>query len=157
MQDASITAQAAGLFRRLAALCYDSLLLLALWFIATALLLPFTGGEAVPPNTPVLSAYLLFISLFFYGWFWRHGGQTLGMRAWKLQLRNLRPGPVSWWQVLLRVLVAIPSAALLGAGYLWLLVDKRKLTWHDRYSETCIVCLRDNPDQRTRSGLSKTD
>ena len=148
MQDTHIPARAAGLFRRLAALFYDSLLLLAIWFVATALLLPFTEGEALPPNNPLLSTYLLFISVFFYGWFWRHGGQTLGMRAWKLQLRSLRPGAISWWQVLLRILVAIPSAALFGAGYLWLLVDKRKLSWHDRYSETCVVQLQENPDER---------
>ena len=37
--------------RRLAALLYDSLLLLALWFIATALLLPLTGGEAIHSTT----------------------------------------------------------------------------------------------------------
>ena len=148
MQDAHIPARAAGLLRRLAALFYDSLLLLALWFVATALLLPFTGGEAVPPNNPLLPTYLLFISFFFYGWFWRHGGQTLGMRAWKLQLRNLRPGAISWWQVLLRILVAIPSALLFGAGYLWLLVDKRKLSWHDRCSETCVLHLQENPDKR---------
>ena len=77
-----------------------------------------------------------------------HGGQTLGMRAWRLQLRNLRPGPISWWQVLLRFLVALPSGLLLGLGYLWILVDRKHLSWHDRYSETCIVQLEKNPDAR---------
>ena len=42
---------AAGLPRRLAALVYDSLLLLALLMIATACFLPFTGGEAVTWST----------------------------------------------------------------------------------------------------------
>lgn len=138
----------AGLLRRLAALFYDSLLLLALWFIATALLLPFTGGAAIRANNPLFTTYLLFVSFFFYGWFWLHGGQTLGMRSWRLQLHNLRPGPINWWQALLRFLVAIPSAALLGIGYLWMLVDSKKLTWHDRYSETMVVQLDKNPDQR---------
>lgn len=134
--------------RRLAALFYDSLLLLALWFIATALLLPLTGGEAIHSGNPLLTTYLLFVSFFFYGWFWMHGGQTLGMRSWRLQLRNLRDGPVTWWQVLLRFLVAIPAGGLLGLGYLWMLVDRKKLTWHDRYSETTIVQLDENPDKR---------
>jgi len=141
----------ASLWRRLAALFYDSLLLMALWFLATALLLPLTGGEAIPPNNPLLSTYLLFISFFFYGWFWRHGGQTLGMRAWKLQLRNLRAGPVTWLQVLLRFIVALPAGLLGGIGYLWILVDKQKLSWHDRYSETRIVQLKENPLRRNKS------
>ncbi|MDT8388487.1 MAG: RDD family protein [Thiogranum sp.] len=148
MSDPIRPSRPANLLRRLAALLYDSLLLLALWFVATALLLPLTGGAAIRANNPLLTSYLLFVSFFFYGWFWMHGGQTLGMRSWRLQLRNLRPGPISWWQVLLRFLVAVPSAALFGIGYLWMLVDKQKLTWHDRYSETCIEQLDRNPDQR---------
>jgi uncharacterized RDD family membrane protein YckC len=148
MTETPVELQPAGLLRRLAALFYDSLLLLACWFVATALLLPFTHGQAVAPHNPLLSTYLLFIAVFFYGWFWTHGGQTLGMRAWKLQLRNLREGPISWWQVLLRVLTAVPSAGLLGLGYLWLLVDKRHLSWHDRYSDTWIVKLQDTPHAR---------
>ena len=148
--DADNPARPASLLRRLAALFYDSLLLLAIWFIATAILLPFYSGEAIPANNPMLSTYLLFISFFFYAWFWRHGGQTLGMRAWRLQLRNLRPGPVTWLQALLRFMVAIPAALLSGLGYLWMLVDKQKLTWHDRYSETCIVQLKENPHKRKR-------
>ena len=138
----------AGLFRRLAALLYDSLLLLAVWFIAIAILLPLTGGEAFRANNPLITTYLLLISFFFYSWFWMHGGQTLGMRAWKLQLRSLRPGPLSWWQLLLRFIVALPAGALFGLGYLWILVDRKKLSWHDRYSETTVVQLDENPDKR---------
>ena len=138
----------ARLIKRLAALFYDSLLLLALWFIGIALLLPFTGGSAFSANNPFTTTYLLFISFFFYAWFWVHGGQTLGMRTWKLQLRNLRPGPISWVQALLRFTVAIPSGFLFGLGYLWQLVDRKKLSWHDRYSETMIVQLTENPHKR---------
>ena len=144
MSDSENPPKPASLFRRLAALLYDSLLLLAVWFIATAILLPLNHGEAFKHN-PYVTTYLLFVSFFFYSWFWMHGGQTLGMRSWRLQLRNINPGPISLWQALLRFLVAIPSALLFGVGYLWMLVDKDKLTWHDRYSETRIVQLDKNP------------
>jgi len=144
MPDSANQPKPAGLFRRLAALLYDSLLLLAVLFIATAILLPFSHGEAFSHN-PYLTTYLLFISFFFYSWFWMHGGQTLGMRSWRLQLRNINPGPISLWQALLRFMVAIPSALLFGIGYLWMLIDRDKLTWHDRYSETRIVQLDKNP------------
>ena len=148
MPDTDNPTKPANLPRRLAALFYDSLLLLAIWFIATVILLPFTGGAAIHAGNPLMSTYLLFLSFFFYGWFWIHGGQTLGMRAWRLQLRNLRPGPVTWLQALLRFIVALPAGLLLGLGYLWMLVDRQKLTWHDRYSETCIVQLEENPYKR---------
>ena len=148
MPESKDSPKTASLWRRLAALFYDSLLLLAIWFIATALLLPFTGGEAIESNNPLLPSYLLFISFFFYGWFWMHGGQTLGMRSWRLQLQSLRPGPLSWLQCLLRFLVAMPAGLLFGLGYLWMLIDKEKLSWHDRFSETRIVQLEQNPDPR---------
>jgi uncharacterized RDD family membrane protein YckC len=148
MSTSSTEPKPAGLFKRLAALFYDSLLLLALWFIGIALLLPLTGGTAFRANNPLITTWLLFISFFFYGWFWMHGGQTLGMRAWKLQLHNLRPGPLSWWQVLLRFMVAIASGLLFGLGYLWQLVDRKNLSWHDRYSETTVVQLTENPHKR---------
>ncbi len=147
MPESKDSPKTASLWRRLAALFYDSLLLLAIWFIATALLLPFTGGEAIESNNPLLPTYLLFISFFFYAWFWMHGGQTLGMRSWRLQLQSLRPGQLSWLQCLLRFLVAMPAGLLLGLGYLWMLIDKEKLSWHDRFSETRIVQLDRNPDQ----------
>jgi len=140
--------ETAGLFRRLAALFYDTLLLLGLWFIAVAVVLPLNHGQAFAPHNPLLTTYLLFVAFFFYGWFWMHGGQTLGMRAWKLQLRNLRPGPMSWWQILLRFLSAVPSGLLFGLGYLWILVDRRRLSWHDRLSETTIVRLQRNPHRK---------
>jgi uncharacterized RDD family membrane protein YckC len=148
MSESSDTPKPASLFRRLAALFYDTLLLLGLWFVAVAILLPLNRGEAFASHNPLLTTYLMFVAFFFYAWFWMHGGQTLGMRAWKLQLRNLRPGHVTWLQLMLRFLVAIPSAALLGLGYLWILVDRKRLSWHDRYSETTIVQLSENPHRR---------
>ena len=59
-----------GFFRRLAVIGYDSLLLLAILFIATAILLPFNAGEAVTTKYITLPYYLL-VSFGFYGWFCR--------------------------------------------------------------------------------------
>ena len=88
---------APGFFRRLAAQIYDFLLLIALLFLATALLLPFTAGEAVSDQqTLIYRIYLAVISFFFYGWFWTHGGQTLGLRAWKIKVLTFDQKPISW-------------------------------------------------------------
>ncbi len=134
--------QRAGLARRLAAIFYDTLLLFAVLFFATALALPFTHGQAVRPHNPWYSSYLLLVTFFFLAWFWVHGGQTLGMRAWGLRVQRRDGGPISWWQALLRFLVAMASWAVLGAGFWWMLVDREHMTWHDRYSETVIVRIR---------------
>lgn len=127
--------------RRLAAILYDSLLLLALLFIASALWLLRSGGQSTPGFNPWLTLYLVMISFAFFAWFWSHGGQTLGMRAWRIRLQNRNPGPFSLWQLALRFIVAIISWLPFGLGFLWSLFDKERLTWHDRYSMTELVVL----------------
>jgi uncharacterized RDD family membrane protein YckC len=95
----------AGLPRRLGAILYDTLLLIAVLFIATALVLPFTDGEAVPAGNPLFSIYLLCACLLFFGWFWVHGGQTLGMRAWKIRLQQPDGAGITWPRAILRLLL----------------------------------------------------
>jgi len=128
-----------GLARRLAAIGYDSFLLVAVLFVATAALLPFTGGEAVRAGSSWYSAYLLVVSFAYFGWFWTHGGQTLGMRSWQLRLAGAGRNGATWPQALVRFVTAAVSWLALGGGFLWMLVDPERLTWHDRFSATRIV------------------
>ena len=130
----------AGLLVRLAAMFYDTLLLLSTLLIATAIALMVTKGTLHTHN-PFFRTLLFLICFSFYAWFWLHGGQTLGMRAWKLRLQNINGRPITIWQALLRFLVAIPSLALAGLGFFWMLVDKDSMTWYDRFSESVIVKL----------------
>lgn len=134
------TYPAAGLFYRLVAIFYDGLLLLSVLLIATALALLATKGTLHYHN-PFFRTFLFLICFSFYTWFWLHGGQTLGMRAWRLRLQRIDGQPITIWQALLRFMAAIPSLALAGLGLLWILVDKDKLAWHDRISESMIVRL----------------
>ena len=130
----------AGLIRRLVAMFYDALLLLSVLFVATALALLVARGE-LDYHNPFFRTYLFLVWFFFFAWFWTHGGQTLGMQAWKLRLQRKDGGPVSLWQALLRFLVAFPSLLLFGLGMLWMLVDRDRMTWHDRFSESVVVRL----------------
>ena len=130
----------AGLFRRLMAMLYDLLLLLSLLLFATALALLITRGT-LDYHHPLFRTYLFLICFLFYAWFWTHGGQTLGMRAWRLRVQRLDGRPITLWQALLRFLSAIPSWGVFGLGYLWILVDKDHMAVHDRISESVIVRL----------------
>jgi uncharacterized RDD family membrane protein YckC len=130
----------AGLFYRLVAMFYDSLLLLSVLLIATALALLATKGTLHYHN-PFFRTFLFLTCFSFYAWFWLHGGQTLGMRAWRLRLQGIDGRPVTIWQALLRFMVAIPSLGLAGLGLLWMLVDRDRLAVHDRISESMIVRL----------------
>ena len=128
-----------GLLRRLAALAYDALLLLSVWFAATLAVLPLRGGEAFRPHDPAYLAYLMLVGLGFLGWFWTHGGQTLGMRAWKIKIVAEGGGALSWKQAALRYVCAWASLGLLGLGFLWIGVDSRRRAWHDLASGTRMV------------------
>lgn len=126
------------LLRRLGAMLYDSLLLVALWFLATAVWLPFTDGEAIP-YPGLLRVWILAVSFVFFGWFWTHRGQTLGLRTWKLKVVRADGGDLTWRDALNRFALAIPSIGLAGLGLLWMLVDREGLAVHDRWSKTRVV------------------
>jgi uncharacterized RDD family membrane protein YckC len=154
--------QPAGLFRRLGAIFYDALLLFAILCIATMLVLPLNGGAAIQAGNPLYFSYVYLSCFCFYGWFWTHGGQTLGMRAWQLRLQCYDGENITWWQaglrfvlaslwlwplilseVVLRDIVSLEDIKLrvkinlvIGLGFLFLLLLTRL---HDRYSETVLV------------------
>ncbi len=128
-----------GLGRRFAAIGYDALLLTAVLFVGTAVWLPFTDGEAIRAGDVWYTAYLVALSFGYFGWFWTHGGQTLGMRSWRLRLVGASRNGASWRQALVRFVSACFSWLVFGAGFFWLLVDPDRLTWHDRVSRTRIV------------------
>ena len=111
--------------KRLTAAVYDGFLILATVFIASALTLPLTGGEATAANNIFMSLYLLAVIYIFYGWFWTHGGQTLGMRVWKQKFDG---SPVNWQQSFIRFITGLPAWGLFIIGLLlWMLPDKIEL------------------------------
>ncbi len=135
----------AGLFRRLAATAYDWFLLLAVLFLATALLLPFNAGKAFTSQQFYYSIYLFIISFVFYGWFWTHGGQTLGLRAWNLKLQSFDQHSITWRAAFIRFIGALLAWSCLGLGFLWLLVDRNRYTWYDRWSGSSLYLQDDKP------------
>ena len=161
----------APLIRRLLTIFYDSFLLIAVLFLAMALLLLISGGYRLQAGNPLMTAYLLVISYVFFGWFWTHGGQTLGMRAWKLRIQQRNGEPVSWQQAALRFITALPAWVVffigislaagipltsrpwlqmlerlpgwlvLVIGIVWLILDQRPNSWRDRFSGTQVIKL----------------
>jgi uncharacterized RDD family membrane protein YckC len=127
-----------GFLRRLTAIVYDLLLLIAVLFVATALVLPFNAGQAFTAQQFFFPLYLLLVSFLFYAWFWTHGGQTLGLRAWKMKVLTQDRQPISWKQALLRFTVAIASWGFFGLGFWWILIDKNQRSWHDHLSKTTL-------------------
>lgn len=136
----------AGLFRRLGAILYDSFLLISVLFFATAL---FQIGWPVDSITmPWFRIYLLIVSYFYFASSWLWGGQTLGMMAWRIRLQSTTDTKITWWSALRRFVTAIISGLICGLGFWWALWDQQKRTWHDLASETRLVVIPKNSEQR---------
>ncbi len=97
------------LFRRLAAMIYDGLLLIAVLFVATGVATAVTRGESITAGNPLFTTYLFLVCFVFFSWFWTHGGQTLGMRAWKIRLQRIDGSSVTLMQSLLRFITGLPA------------------------------------------------
>ncbi|KAA0874725.1 RDD family protein [Nitrincola tapanii] len=129
----------APLFRRLMAMLYDFMILLAIWMILGFVAVGLNSGEAV--EGPWFNSLLFCVTFLFFAFFWTRNGQTLGMQAWRIRVQTLDGYRLNWTQSLLRFMLAIPSIALFGLGYLWMFFSDERMTWHDKWSDTCVVLL----------------
>jgi uncharacterized RDD family membrane protein YckC len=137
-------ARAPGLPRRLAALLYDGVLLFGILLLAAGLVIvPYmtlTAGD-FPSTAWWFRAWLVAVIGGFYAYFWTHGGQTLGMSAWRLRLVRADGGKPRLADALLRLACATVALAPAGLGLLWVLIDRDGLAWHDRWSRTRLVLV----------------
>ncbi len=138
MSSHSLPYHPATLLRRLAAALYDSLLLVALWMLGTFLILPFYHGEAVPSGSWWYPLYLISITGLFHAWFWSHGGQTLGMRAWRLWVTD-ETGEIPSFRLGLWRYACSLLAWFSLLGLLWCAIEPRGRAWHDLISHTRIT------------------
>ncbi len=127
----------ASLWRRLGAMFYDGLLVLALWMMTLFLMVIANDGRPVFGAAVQCSLFLELI--IFFGYFWCSAGQTVGMRAWRLHLVSNQGGAIGLNQALVRVFVAVVAFGGLGIGYLWALFDREKRTWTDLASHSRVV------------------
>ena len=126
----------APLSRRLGAILYDGLLVIALMFLATVPFIAIRGGEPVEPGDPAYQFTMLVVAWIFFIGFWTRSGRTLGMQSWRLQLETVDGQAPGILAATIRFLAAIVSWLPFGLGFLWQLWDRDQLTWHDRISGT---------------------
>lgn len=125
--------------RRFLIMLYDTVILLGLLIVASAIALPFGEVNKIAFENFWFTAWLLLITFSYFAICWKHGGMTVGMRAWKVKLIDKHHAPVSWWQCLLRFLVSLVSLSALGLGFMWALWDKQNRTWHDLAAGTLLI------------------
>ncbi len=134
----------APLSRRLLAMAYDGLVLIAMYIIFGGVLVTVVskalGYEEFVRLTPAQAASLFYIICFlYYMHSWRRGGQTIGMKAWRLYVITQDNSPIRLSHCILRSGTGLFSLMILGLGYFWMLFDKQQRTWHDIASLTKVV------------------
>jgi uncharacterized RDD family membrane protein YckC len=125
-----------GLARRLAAMLYDTIAVLALLILATALAMLAGFRDVTALRDPLFTAYLMLVWFGYLALCWRAGGMTVGMRAWRVVIETANGGRPGWGACLLRFVTALGSAAAAGLGFAWALLRRDRQTWHDLASGT---------------------
>ena len=139
---------AAHVGRRLLALLYDALPVLALWFATSV---PFVlldvaiSGDVRHNIGPYsLMQWLLWLACWLVtGLYatesWRSGGQTLGMRPWRIRVATLDGRPATRVALWRRYAIGTLSLLAAGLGFWWAWFDRDRMTWHDRASGTRVA------------------
>jgi uncharacterized RDD family membrane protein YckC len=131
--------QPAPLLRRIAAFCYDLLVLVALMATFTLIAVLVRGGREIEPGSGWFEACLGAITTLFFCGFWVHGGQTLGMRAWRIRVVTADGGELHWPRAAARFGAAILALLPAGLGLWWSVLDSDRRGWHDRWTATRVV------------------
>ena len=145
-----IEATPATLPWRLLAAVYDLLPVLAIWMAASAIVLVLRGNQPLAPLSP--GQWLLWsVCWLATGGYavssWRRGGQTLGMRPWRLKVCAADGGPATLRNLCWRYAVASVSLAVFGLGFWWSLFERERRTWHDLASGTVMVRMPKYPSR----------
>jgi len=144
----------ASLLRRLGALVYDGLLVLAIVLTIAGLANLFAPRPEIADDAasvsladmqtvsgPLLGSIIVIVVFTFFAYFWVRHGRTLGMQAWRLRVQTSDGFNITLQQAWKRFLAAIPALVLFGIGYLWMWLDPGRRTWPDRLSGTRVVTL----------------
>lgn len=132
-----------GLPRRLACMCYEAILLLAVALIGLVLPYAILGAFALrAASSTVLWLHLFLLFAVYFVGFWTHGGQTLPMKTWRIRLVPVRGSTIPRAQALLRYALSWPSLLFFGAGIVWALFDRDRQFLHDRLAGTRVIISR---------------
>lgn len=138
-----MTSLSPGFWRRFVCLLYESLILLAVIFIASFIFHLIFRDPAAVYFKPLYQFYLLVVMGYYFIWFWTHGGRTLAMQTWKMRIETINGEALDQRKAMIRYLLAVTGIIFFGIGILWALIDRHHQYLHDRLAGTRIVLVTD--------------
>ncbi len=121
----------AGFGRRLLAVILDGIILS---IPAVGLGFALSFGRSGGSGSNILLT-ILYEALLIALW----NGQTIGKLAMGIRVVTADGAPVPVGMAFARAGMKIVSGAALGLGYLWMLWDLNKQTWHDKVAKTYVI------------------
>ena len=106
---------------------YETLLLAALLFVATALFMALAGPQRTAELRTALQIYLVAFAAGYFVWSWTGGRRTLAMRTWRLRLVDRNDRPPELAAALLRFVVAAATLPLGLLALWWALLDRDRI------------------------------
>ncbi len=128
----------AGIWRRLAALAYEAMLLFAIVFISGYLFVALAGTTPQGLLRWIFHLYLLFVCGAYFVFCWIRSGQTLAQKSWGLKVTATDGSLLQWRRAALRYLLAVASVGS-GIGLLWAIFDPQRQFLHDRLAGSRMV------------------
>ena len=127
----------AGFFRRMVALFYDLILIIALC-VGLTLLITYALNTEV--ESPLMYLAFLALSIGFYCYFWKkNSGQTLGMQVWKIKLVGAVDETISLKTMVFRCFLSLLFSILFLSNFIFIIFNKERKTIGDYFSGTRIL------------------
>jgi uncharacterized RDD family membrane protein YckC len=134
--------RAPSISRRLASALYDSLLVIAVVFIATWPFIAFFGDSTHGWRRHLLQGWVVFVTGAYFVWFWTKGGQTLPMKTWGIRVVGADGRTLGPARAIHRYALALLGLAAVGLGFAWALFDPERQFLHDRLARTALIDAR---------------
>ena len=131
----------AGIYRRLLAVLYDSILIIGL-YMSFVILITYLNGKALESDLEKIFLQLsfVFITIGFFCYFWKvNNGQTLGMQVWKIRLISENETDIEIKTMILRSFYSIFFTIFLFSNFIYIFLNKEKKTLGDKLSKTRII------------------
>ncbi len=125
-----------NVLKHIAAFVYDIFPVLGILIVTSGTTLILRSGNEVQAHTWWFQVFIFCEIALYYIYFWKVGGQTIGMKAWKIHIKpNDENQPqLSWKQASMRFVFGVFSTALLGLGLFWKFFSKEDKSWMDLVS-----------------------
>jgi uncharacterized RDD family membrane protein YckC len=130
-----------SLFKRIACMLYESILVFAILFVAGVVYRALMGDPHSDFEQHLFFMYSWLIIGVYFVYCWVKSGQTLAMQTWRIQLLRLDGNPLSLGQAVRRYVIASFSLMFFGLGFLWAIFDREGLYLHDRFTGSRLVEL----------------